>query len=98
MVLVQKMYSSPLFNIKYLGLSFAQSHVMLSWFFVTGKVFHIWRTSVIWITIAVVFGTITAVAIATFVYIRRGDVCFSLSHSDFNFIAASEHKEIVVLL
>lgn len=51
-------------------------------FFVTGKMFHIWRTSVIWISITVVFGTITAVAIATFVYIRRGDVYFPLIHLD----------------
>uniref|UniRef100_A0A8C1BPX7 Ig-like domain-containing protein n=1 Tax=Cyprinus carpio carpio TaxID=630221 RepID=A0A8C1BPX7_CYPCA len=39
-------------------------------------------TSVIWMSITVVLSIITAVAVATFVYIRRGDVHFSLIHID----------------
>ncbi|XP_051754974.1 butyrophilin subfamily 1 member A1-like [Ctenopharyngodon idella] len=46
-------------------------HMLQTDISVSSKMFHIWRTSVIWISITVVFGTITAVAIATFVYIRR---------------------------
>ncbi|XP_067286008.1 butyrophilin subfamily 1 member A1-like [Pseudorasbora parva] len=46
-------------------------HMLQTDISVSSQMFHIWRTSVIFISITVVFGIITTVAIATFVYIRR---------------------------
>ncbi|CAM4519510.1 unnamed protein product [Leuciscus chuanchicus] len=46
-------------------------HMLQTEISVSSKMFQVWRTSVIWISITVVLGIITTVAIATFVYIRR---------------------------
>ncbi|KAK2913610.1 hypothetical protein Q8A67_002009 [Cirrhinus molitorella] len=69
-------------------------HMLQTDIIVLSKMFHFWRTSVIWISITVVLSIITAVAVATFVYIRRADVTLDPDTAHQYLILSDDGKQV----